>query len=282
MVQVYGNLDLVEGGGNQLLNTRVQPTAGTPATPAGTGHLIWDTVDEEMKVWDGSAWVQVGGGPDYTQLYANRYLYSITEGNATGIDFTLDNASPSAVLNSIPVLSPLDVTRDLTYDGTDWVTIMYSQIWGEFFLDSSVTPWGPTFSGVLQSRFIANSVVTWLPPYVIGPTNPDGFPLSCFTNINNQGAGTTDPLYLTWIRDDGGRIYHGPDPYASFWTVGGVGSSMLTFYGPAPNIGLMYYYDTALDNLELMILNPQAGLSYTIFNFTCSFERVFLGNNTFV
>ena len=53
--------------GLELLNATVQNLASNPS-PYGKGHVYFNTVSNELRVYDGSAWIPVGGSVEYGTL----------------------------------------------------------------------------------------------------------------------------------------------------------------------------------------------------------------------
>lgn len=104
------NLDLNK---NQLLNAAVQNLAVAPTSPA-IGQIYWDTADDTLYVWDGTAWIDLG-----TDGVTNLdYVASSTNGVVTSD--TGDNATiPLATTSNAGLLQPSDKTKLNATSGTN-------------------------------------------------------------------------------------------------------------------------------------------------------------------
>jgi hypothetical protein len=92
------NIDL---GGNQLLSARIQNGTSAP-TAYGAGQLWYDTTNNQLKVYNGSSFVQIGGGvTSLNSLTGGLAIYGTTNQVAV-------NASSSSITLSLP--STISVT----------------------------------------------------------------------------------------------------------------------------------------------------------------------------
>ena len=104
------NLDLNK---NQLLNAAVQNLAVAPTSPA-IGQIYWDTADDTLYVWDGTAWIDLGSD-GVTNL---SYVPSSTNGVVTS-DSGNNATIPTATTSNAGLLSPAGQTRLNATSGTN-------------------------------------------------------------------------------------------------------------------------------------------------------------------
>lgn len=83
----------------ELQNATIQNLAIAPGSPV-VGQIYYDTVDNKIKVWTGSAWTNVGSSQEEIEDYIDGLLQS---GN--GISLTYDDAGNALTIENTGVLS---------------------------------------------------------------------------------------------------------------------------------------------------------------------------------
>ena len=112
MVKIDYGVD-IDMNDNQILNVAVQTLNALPATGV-TGKLIYYTVDNTLRYWNGSAWDPLGGDVDLSNYvtntslsttlssYAKKYKGTIT-GDGSTKSFTITHS-----IGSMPVVQVFD------------------------------------------------------------------------------------------------------------------------------------------------------------------------------
>jgi len=102
------NIDL---GGNQLLSARIQNGTSAP-TAYGAGQLWYDTTNSQLKVYNGSSFVQIGGGvTSLNSLTGGLTIYGTTNQVAV-------NASSSSITLSLPSTISITTACATNFYGT--------------------------------------------------------------------------------------------------------------------------------------------------------------------
>lgn len=83
----------------ELRNAAIQNLATAPAAP-NTGQVYYDTVDNKIKVWTGSAWANVGSSQEEIEDYIDGLIAA-----GSGIDVSYDDNGNSLTITNTGVLS---------------------------------------------------------------------------------------------------------------------------------------------------------------------------------
>lgn len=92
----------------ELQNATIQNLAIAPGSPA-IGQIYYDTVDNKIKVWTGSAWANVGSSQEEIEDYIDGLLQA---GN--GISVTYDDAGNALTITNTGVLSLAGTANEVT------------------------------------------------------------------------------------------------------------------------------------------------------------------------
>lgn len=92
----------------ELQNATIQNLAVAPGSPV-VGQIYYDTVDNKIKVWTGSAWANVGSSQEEIEDYVNGLLDA---GN--GISVTYDDAGNALTITNTGVLSLAGTANEVT------------------------------------------------------------------------------------------------------------------------------------------------------------------------
>lgn len=92
----------------ELQNATIQNLAVAPGSPA-IGQIYYDTVDNKIKVWTGSAWANVGSSQEEIEDYIDGLLQA---GN--GISVTYDDAGNALTITNTGVLSLAGTANEVT------------------------------------------------------------------------------------------------------------------------------------------------------------------------
>ncbi len=130
--------------GNINLNTKelqfasIHPLAANPTSPAPSiGQTYWNTADDELRVYDGSAWIAVGSDTNYSQ-------WQITDGSQTD-DVTTDQVVKFAA-NSTPGTAGAALTGTGTTGDPYLVTYTFPNDNTTYSADVGLTLTGTAFS----------------------------------------------------------------------------------------------------------------------------------------
>lgn len=79
-------LDHLDLTGTALKNVRIDPVGADPTGlgAADEGRLVYNTVDDKVKVWDGTTWATVGGGTSGTDTFVGAKVYRTAAGSYNG------------------------------------------------------------------------------------------------------------------------------------------------------------------------------------------------------
>lgn len=91
----------------ELQNATIQNLAIAPGSPV-VGQIYYDTVDNKIKVWTGSLWVNVGSSQEEIEDYIDGLLQS-----GSGIGVTYDDAGNTLTITNTGVLSLSGTTSEV-------------------------------------------------------------------------------------------------------------------------------------------------------------------------